>query len=214
MMQKDNAVVVDFDGTLVSANSFEAFLKWVLSMAIKEFFLWTLFNLLIVIIYRKLRLISHKELKRRTMLLYEQSKLPNRLDKFIGVLVRYVNGDVIKLVSDYRERGHFVVVSTAAPRFYVERLFDRISFHADELIATEFPVDDKWVENIREVKKEQTLKVLGDKDMRLSVLITDHYDDFPLLQFYKDLNILVSPSQKTKAMLNHNGVEYIEMSKK
>ena len=56
---------------------------------------------------------------------------------------------------------------------------------------------EDWRENVGEVKRDKVEELLALNDARLSIFVTDHYDDLPLLALEKDSNLLVNPSAST-----------------
>ena len=58
------------------------------------------------------------------------------------------------------------------------------------------------------MKKNKTLNFLKDRVIKISVLMTDHYDDLPLLCENKDYNYLVNPSLKTLKSCRMAGVSF------
>lgn len=207
-MQKGKALVVDFDGTLVTTNSFELFFLWFLRTSLRKFLTGSFLRLLLVLCLRKLRIITHSELKRRTLSIYDKTNVDACLCHFINHLVSYINARLVSVIDDYRSRGYHIIVSTAAPRFYVEKWLENVKMEVAGIVATEMPDDDKeWEENQREVKKRRTLNYLDSYHLMMSVFITDCHDDMPLLRCEKEKNILVNPSKEILMMADKERIQ-------
>ena len=102
--------------------------------------------------------------------------------------------------------GYLTVLSTAAPKPYAKIISSDYGF--DSYCATEMPQGSNWRENVNEQKKTNTLDLLKNIGGELSVLVTDHYDDLPLLYLPKECNYIVNPTDKTKQYLEDNDIEY------
>ncbi len=203
------AVIVDFDGTFVSINSFEYFYKELTKCAIKTGNIALFAFLLYQITLRKLRLIEHCELKKRTLHYFFNSNLLYFIPDFVGKLRHYVNDSVFSLCRDYKSNGYAVHLCTAAPELYVKPFVDSFDVKFDDVICTPNPSDMlNWKENLLERKKETTLELLSKRDEVLSILITDHHNDLPLLLLEKEKNLLINPSSKTISVLEESNVSF------
>ena len=129
------AVIVDFDGTFVSINSFEYFYKELTKCAIKTGNIALFAFLLYQITLRKLRLIEHCELKKRTLHYFFNSNLLSFIPDFVGKLRHYVNDSVFSLCRDYKSNGYAVHLCTAAPELYVKPFVDSFDVKFDDVYS-------------------------------------------------------------------------------
>lgn len=202
-----NAIVVDLDGTLFKTNTFKHFIVFVVKKALKKFDLFTALILLSLVALRKIRLISTHE-KMKYKVLKRSSKYVDKqlMDEFVEVLFPYVNRKVLDVLDNYKNTGYRSILSTAAPCCYADLIGQKYLF--DATCSSEMPANANWTENVRETKKANTLALLQRCNMTMQVLVTDHYDDIPLLLEPKERNIVVYPSPKTIVLLNKNGIKY------
>lgn len=200
-------VVVDLDGTLFSTNTFEHYILFVIKESLKQFDVWTVIYVTILVVLRKLRLISTHE-RMKYIILKQSARYANqeRMRKLVGTLVKFENECVVKKMQELKEKGYVLLLSTAAPKPYAEIISSDYGF--DYFCATEIPEGKEWRENVNKQKKKNTIELINSFDGKLSVLITDHYDDIPLLCEPKECNYLVNPSEKTKDYLEENCVSY------
>ena len=201
------AVVVDFDGTLITKNSFEEFYKFLGAWALLHFDIPLMVFLVWQILFRKSKRISHEELKRR--LLSRICNYPN-VNHIVSVFIKRLSGfvdmKVLALVKDYVRMGYIPVLSSAAPALYVmpfTRCYHDFFVH---VLATENPTGDGWKENIGEAKAARTMAKLRDLGLNLAVLITDSSDDLPLLRIGKEKNWLVRPSERARDEIDAAGI--------
>ncbi len=129
-----------------------------------------------------------------------------KIEEFATLLYEYENKRVVSLLEKHREMGFVTVLSSAAPSVYAELIGTHYLF--DFVCATPMPIDENWYENVNEQKKKNTLALLEQNSLEMVVFVTDHHDDLPLLKVEKDLNVLVSPSQKTVDLLKKQNIQY------
>lgn len=198
------AVVVDLDGTLVRINTFKVYIEYACEVALRNGRMDICAQLVWNVLLRKFRWISHEVMKYRILRATNGVMTRKRLDLLVDRLSLSLNPNVINLLGKYRKEGYFILLSTAAPEHYASILSERLSL--DGVCATAIPKKRTgWKENVRSIKCENTINYLKNRDLSLDILITDHYDDIPLLKINKEKNILVSPSQ--------NSIEKIEDEK-
>lgn len=208
MMQK--AVVVDFDGTLISCNSFELYYRYVFFYNLKHLKGRNFIRLIYWIVLRKFRVISHNKLKCFFLLNFSGMNCDESIDGFIKVLNTFLNEKVVDLLMYYKKKGDKVILSSAAPELYLIHFVDKYLDFIDCVISTKSPnkKNGEWCENIGLIKKENTFQQLSILNMSLDVFITDHYDDLPLLKANNGSNFIVAPSRKTQIILAENSIEY------
>jgi phosphoserine phosphatase len=202
-------VVVDLDGTLLSTNTFQEYIVFSFKTIIKSGRCFTAFILLSLVICRKLRLIRHDTMKFHILNLINPYITQYQIKAFISTLLGKINKSVLTVLTEYKKNNYVICLSTAAPDIYVNELVKELFCLFDIICATPTPSKNvPWRENTRQIKCDSTLALLNSKNTKLSVLITDHFDDIPLLSIGKDLNILVKPSEQTIKKLNKYNVKY------
>ena len=200
------AVIIDLDGTLIYKNTFKEFLKFIGIEAIKVFRLDIALGIFLFVLFRKMRFISHKSMKFHVLKISQSLTTVKKMEYFSKRLLVWINACVIEKVEYYKQNGYFICLSTAAPICYAKWIGKHLRFNG--VLATPMPCD-KWEENIREKKKDNTLVYLIHQNASLEILHTDHYDDVPLLSVPKERNYIVNPSLKTINMLNEYHIEYV-----
>lgn len=209
MRTRRKAVVVDFDLTLIKVNSFELFYKELAIYVLRTYQLNTLTFLIWQIILRKIRFISHAELKKRLLEFLERHSMEDFILEFVRKLSTLVNHEVVDFYEKYRLEGYSICLCTAAPALYIEPFLAITGLRFDAAIYSPKPLlNQKWEENLSEKKKENTLSLMKERGEILAVLLTDHYDDLPLLLVKKEKNILVNPTMYSLETINAAGVKY------
>lgn len=201
-------LVVDLDGSLMNTNTFQKYIVFI----IKEAALVCRFDIVITLFYwvtlRKCRCITHEKMKYHILVKTCFFMNSQRLELFVDWLMNDINVSVRNILEAKKEQGYYICLSTAAPENYVRIISERLGL--DGFCASSVPVDKEgdWYENVRDMKKNKTLNFLKDRDIKISVLMTDHYDDLPLLCENKDYNYLVNPSLKTLKSCRMAGVSF------
>lgn len=201
------ALVIDLDGTLVDVNTFREYIVFAAKEAVKSGRPDIAARMAMAVALRKARMISHSCMKRN--ILHASGRLMNaeRLGRFVDILLKNVNLNVAQLVTQKHAEGWFVCLATAAPENYAE-VFAR-NFPFDSICATPMPKGgEDWRENVGEVKRDKVEELLALNDARLSIFVTDHYDDLPLLVLEKDTNFLVDPSCQTEEICLSKGISF------
>ncbi len=210
MMRK--AVIVDFDGTLVSVNSFEEFFKRLFKFWMGNFQIVPSFYLIVLILIRKLKLIKHADLKKRILCYVQKKDIRSFLDGFSELLLSNVNKKVLEVLEDYRNKDYSILLCTAAPKIYIEVFAKLFAFKFDGIACTENPTKGmKWEENIGRYKLKTAMELLRERNEELSILLTDHHDDLPLLEVGKTRNIVVAPSERTISILKSKFISFMEL---
>ena len=177
------ALAIDLDGTLLSTNTFRDYLSYCGSAALHNFQFDICFSILWWVVLRKLRLVSHSRMKQalldRTAAFMTQK---SRLDHFVEKEMTYLNVPVQRLMEPYRNRGHLLVLATAAPAFYAHAIaeFLNMDLCCGTLLPSEVVIGE-WKENVGQHKVEALQRLLQVHKAELDVVITDHSDDLPLL---------------------------------
>lgn len=206
-----SALIIDLDGTLLQTNTFRDYLRFCGRCATSAF-RWDLsLSIGWWVMLRKMRLISHSTMKRHLMqrtVLFMQRK--GRMDDFVEEELLLCNPHVKAQMERYRNRGHMLVLATAAPNFYAKALAD--DHRLDACLGTPLPsevVIGDWHENVGEEKAHNLQRFLQQHDARLDAIITDHHDDLPLLRLHpQGPNYLVAPSAQLLAMADKEQIAY------
>jgi phosphoserine phosphatase len=202
-------VVVDLDGTLLSTNTFKEYIIFSCKEAIKCHFFYVLTLIFFWVIIRKIRLIKHDVMKYHVLHLTKFYMTQTKIEIFTSIIVSKINNSILCLLRKLKKKKYTICLSTAAPGVYVKPLSEYLSSVIDFIVTTPMPSGNfSWHENVRQVKADNTIKLLNQNGIQLKILITDHHDDIPLLLIKKDSNILVSPSKRTISKLRAFNIEY------
>ena len=201
-------LVIDLDGTLFSINTFHFWIKFLILNAFKRFNISLFFKIIFSCSLRLFRLISHSKMK---YLILNATKNQSSIDnhKFIKSIQQYTN-DLSKFIED--DSYEIKILATAAPMSYASIISNIYNFNS--CIATGNPIDKlSWKENLKEVKKDNVLLYLNKFNInKIDTLITDHFDDLPLMQH--SLNtILIAPTSSTTAFLKKEAIPYTIIKK-
>ena len=105
---------------------------------------------------------------------------------------------VQQIMEPYRNRGHLLVLTTAAPAFYAHPIseFLNMDLCCGTLLPSEVVIG-QWQENVGQQKVEALKRLLQVHKAEIDVVITDHSDDLPLLNFNTTgRNIVVGANPK------------------
>lgn len=200
------ALAIDLDGTLFAANSFRDYLLFCGRASVHRLRLDIALGILWWVSLRKLRIISHSTMKYRLLRLTSSfMQRDGRIDLFVEHELLALNTRVQQFMEQYRNRGHLLILCSAAPGLYVHPIAENL--HIDLCCATPLPsevVIGRWAENVGQQKVESLQRMLQVHKAELDVVITDHYDDLPLLNSNEGSNFLVAPSSKTLQMLQQH----------
>lgn len=187
--------VYDFDGTLVSINSFHLFLFFLGFRALLCLRLLTLANLISAIFSRFSKRISHLEFKTKInelglLLTFDEGV------QFFKWLAFFRRGSVVEaLKRSYASPDALCVIASAAPYAYMR--YVEYEFPVDLVVSFGGPGNSTspLVDNIGDNKLFNVSAHLNVDVCRLNILYTDHIDDFPLA-LAADNVFLVNPDKK------------------
>ena len=197
------ALAIDLDGTLLATNSFQDYLSFCGHAALNSMRLDIALSIAFWVGLRKLRFVRHSTMKRHLLnrtASFMQHK--ERLDLFVERELIAINRSVLQRMEQYRNRGHLLILTTAAPGFYAHSIAENL--HIDLCCATPLPsevVIGQWSENVGQQKVDSLQRMLQVHKAELDIVITDHYDDLPLLNSNEGSNFVVAPSPKTLQVL-------------
>lgn len=199
-------VVVDLDGTLLDCNTFR---RYIMAMAKLLAARCQVYDFMVVVFFvalRGVRMISHSSMKRRILKTTSKYATEEWLRDFSMRLFDYSNKRVLDVIRYYKEKSYGVIIATAAPANYATWIADRV--HVGVCLATSMDVDGNWEEFSGERKLQGVMQYLNKAGGELTTVVTDHYDDLPLLKYNLGRNIIISPSKKTLKMLEWANVRH------
>lgn len=204
MFMKKKCVVVDLDETLFKGNTFHIWLKFLLKeISHKEFHIKI--KLLFFIFLRLVRVISHYELKKQTLIISNSQKNKIDLDKYLYLIDLKINKIILKKINN-KLSNHVWILATAAPAIYSESIAQKYNF--DYCLSTSMEINDEWVENIREIKLKNVKQLIRElKINTIDELYTDHHDDIPLMKESKKI-VLVNPTENSIKKIQKNEIIY------
>jgi phosphoserine phosphatase len=112
---------------------------------------------------------------------------------FSNFLIFFVNRKVCFEISRYENLSASVILCTAAPFCYVNVFAEKFNF--SRVFATQSVVVENWKENMANEKLDSVVSYYGE-NICFECVITDHFDDLPLLLLAKR-RLLVRPSNAT-----------------
>jgi phosphoserine phosphatase len=192
-------IVCDFDGTLITKNSFPLWIRFLLDESIKNQEVILFIKLLLLLIKRKVFRKTHADFKKALLLL----KFPDEYnERFAETLKKYINKDLVSILN--KQSDSSIVISTAAPIAYAKHLERILPFNVENIFYSEV-VNGSLIENYSDYKVKNLVDYYGN-GFEFSAY-SDHYEDAPLLLFAKHA-YLVEPSQETLDVLNKLNFKY------
>lgn len=204
-------VVVDLDGTLVDVNTFREYILFVTKQLLKQGKLLAAAKVITAVALRKTRFISHSEMKKRILVATRKIMTNDNLDLLVRGLLGRLNVDVFNKLERYRADGYRVLLATAAPEIYARSLAEALRFDGCVATSDVAPENEAWNENVGEVKLASVRDYVSSVEGHISVVMTDHYDDLPLMHYNTGMNILVNPSEKTVSAISRHGIVFTIM---
>ena len=191
-------VVVDLDGSLIKVNSFR---YWLLFSFLYFFisFRWvSLIKFIKFIVSRLLGASDRVEMKRDVLSITET--LPVFfISHFVSFLCFFINKNVLVEMHKYETDQYHIDLCTAAPICYTEKIAEKLAF--SHVFATPSVCVSNWKENIGS-EKLVAIEACYGEDIDIECVITDHYDDLPLLARAKN-RVLVRPSHVTREIVQN-----------
>lgn len=203
-----SCVAVDLDNTLITGNSTKMLAGFLIKKLVRQASLHQLFAVSRAILKRKLKKIPHSEMKHLIVGISQSVMSQSDIDKFAAILERNINPRLKALLTIYANKGHKILIATAAADFFLSAFTKRLPFHAD-FIATPYSDDLKsYTENRGEHKRRAVEEYLSSNSLSLAAFFTDHKDDMPLLKYNPGENYLVNPSETTIKAVKSEGISY------
>lgn len=175
----DVVTVADFDGALISRNSFSLWIKYAAIRSLTTCRFGLLLEILSLVVERKvLRRTRHDEFKR------EIDSLEYPADWARG----FVLGLRVYLYADVLERllevsAGKVLIATAAPSCYARFLPELLPFPVRDVICSQLD-GSRYIDNCGAVKRDRVCSRLSERGGNRDnfIFFTDHEDDLPTAQ--------------------------------
>lgn len=177
-------VVVDLDGTLIDGNTLHLYFR----AALRNSNVLEVVRMAGWLGLRALRIVSHKRMKFALLSIIKPSEKIRKT--FVAYFQRLLRPNVAELLARYRQQGAVILLATAAPDLYIPWIWDE-PFIATKTISNPLNTECRGF-----LKAQRVKDFMRDGDI-LEAVITDHYDDLPLLQLGANANYLVSPAPRT-----------------
>lgn len=182
--------VVDLDGTYIKGNSLKIYSLCGLKYCAKHLHLSAFLKVLALIVLRKFRLISHETMKFDIFKNFK--RYPGICNQFTKIAVKQINPKVEEIINTCKFKGYRVLLATAAPDFYVEKIW------SGDFVATQYSEDKINTECKGYIKLKQVNDWCSVNNCNMKIVMTDHLDDVPLLCANSNgINILVNPNKNT-----------------
>jgi len=199
-----NTVVVDFDGTLITGNSFPSWIIFILRKSVYSLKLKTVLIVLGLLIRRKvLKNITHIQLKERV----DSLSYPHLWGaQFMKELKKSESLKVYNGIQPYTESQSKILVSTAAPNCYAKYIPEVFfpDYHA-ECITSQRLEDKTYFNNFQSNKAAKIKEIIGESEK--FALFTDHSDDYELAKFSSQL-YLCNPKEKHLKHYKESGLKF------
>lgn len=205
MVERRKIAIFDLDGTLYDGPSLRHFFLFGVGCLVRKRRLVEAAKILTRFAAWKFAgIISHADMKYANCLVLEKYLTPADIERFVDNMESRINPKVHTLLDFCRAEGYLTVLATASPAFYCEPFSSRCGFDLCSSTPTT-PARADYIENRGNEKLRTILELPGE----LSIVVTDHSDDLPLLKANTTgTNYLVDPSAKTLRQVHEAGVSY------
>ena len=201
------AIVIDLDETLVTVNTFHHFMKFTAFSVAKRLHLFALLRIGVAAMLRAVRVSPHSAMKHTVMKIATLYLSKAQLLHFAVTISSFSNPTVALLINDAHCRHAKVILASAAPALYASIIASLSG--CDHCIATEMPKQMKLLECRNEQKRSRVCAYLDNENLALEAVVTDHYDDIPLIKeclLRGGKAILVAPDKRTTDKLKQQGI--------
>ena len=197
---------VDLDGTLFAENSFLLFIEELWSLS------WSGRREVALAFSRRIALGAYDRCAMKRDLIAFAESLPHETqDRLVTRiwqrLVPATSSDVCAVIEEWREAGAAIVVATAAPALYADRVVSEFGF--DDAVATEAGAGKaRWRECFGEEKARRCEGwLLRNAAPRSRVgVITDELDDLPLVQISDQAMLVMEDDRFAQALTSDGGL--------
>ncbi len=185
--------VVDFDGTYIAGNSLHIYLRMAFMYHLRGLRLKRAFRIAMALAMRKAGMLSHVAMKRKA--LAAAGTPESLLSGFSKKIKHMVRPDVADFISFRKSCGDVILLATAAPGFYVRRVWP-----GEYFVATEYSDATMGEECRGEANLQAVRRFIEEHGLRIGYVLSDHLDDAPLMRFNAaagGTNVLVAPDERT-----------------
>lgn len=192
-MQSDKLNVFDYDGTLITINSFKAVNKRFILLLLRKFKIATISYVLMWYFIRKLGLTSHINFKRKIVASFEKSLTEQQKHDIVQtVFNKNLNTHIYNLMLDSEN----TVISTASPFAYASRIdFGKENVVVISSLHPSSSIPDKTNYGLGKITNIRSY--FAPESVRIDNFYTDSYDDQELIDF-SDNAFLVKGDSSTK----------------
>lgn len=111
--------VFDLDYTILNTNSFREITKYLIIYLLKNKRIQYVFNIMLLIILRKIKTISHLSFKQKTLDIFENTLSENIKSELVNKVIKpHVNRNVLDILKSTNN----CVITTASPLQYLSRM--------------------------------------------------------------------------------------------
>lgn len=194
-LQGHKIVVVDLDGTLIDGNSLHLYI----CTAMRHSSVTANIKIGVLLLLRRLRFINHKKMKFGILRIIRHTEA--LLADFSDRCKPLMRPEICSMIDRYRKEGTAVILATAAPDVYVPTIWE------GQFVATRTFNNPTMEECRGENKVAAIMELMKPQDL-LQAVITDHYDDLPLLRLNTSEKMLVHPDKETLKRIKSEGIEF------
>ncbi len=190
--------VFDLDGTVYVGPSFRRYLLYGSRVLAHRGMYGDALRIVWRFLLSKCGCMSHKDMKYRNCVLLEGRLSEDDNRRFARLLMSRVNDTVMGLKARFKSEGCLTVLSTASPESYCRALAEMLGFDLCHATPSAPETATDYIENRGGRKLDGIRRLEAETGMELAAVVTDHYDDIPLLRENREgSNFLVSPSEET-----------------
>lgn len=186
--------MVDLDGTLVECNTLHVMLR----LGLRHAPLVNRAAIAMLIVARRLRLISHETMKYKALALTGRSAAIT--DKFVVYVESHRSARVASILEERKKAGDRILLASAAASSYIPLIWD-----GEFLASPDGGPDLRGRSKVRAVEQW-----LDDNNLEIGMFITDHFHDLPLALATRNRGgevVIVNPTPKSAKIFAENGFD-------
>lgn len=208
-MQKNKKnIVVDFDETLFSSNSFTLWCGWLLRHYFFNFHYLNFLKLIILFIKRKLLSdLTHDEFKFQLIKLVAT----DTHEEFAEYLMSQKwNEKIIEHLRHYDDQDVSIIISSAAPLGYLKPSIEKKSLNTAWILGANISEKGILNGNYEQVKADNILELVGHSE--IDILYTDSIDDLPTMKVAAYIYVVCRPIDQAdmQSILHSNNIVNFE----